>query len=275
MGNLRFATADRDEVSQLKKEDNSIKIGIQLIIYGEAVTSQCDVVFKEVSDLGFAGIEIGPTCLAEQAAGDIRAKADRFRLCISGYHCGIKSIATEEETRRTSETVTQLGTDHLICSGVLGGGRRKENYFATAALMSDRAAQLDEDKIRLHYHHHDWELLQFLGDTTGIEYLLSNSPQSIGIVLDTYWAVVGEAQLSWLWEKAQGRCSMVHLKDGIPSERQFCALGDGIAGAKQAVDFLRKKDLSWLIYEQDLPDYRSASECVMRSRRWLKEELGR
>ncbi|WGW12818.1 sugar phosphate isomerase/epimerase [Saxibacter everestensis] len=79
------------------------------------------------------------------------------------------------------------------------------------------------------YHNHDWELSIKIDGRHALEVLVDYLDDQVILEIDTYWAIVGGANVPGLLARLGNRVQLVHLKDGdgSPDTKQQTALGDG------------------------------------------------
>jgi sugar phosphate isomerase/epimerase len=249
-----------------------MELACQVIIFGEDLTENLPHNLLLVREAGFKYIQCGPMLLHNLSTEQIaKVFSDQgVRLCT--FHCGTGMIVDVGRFHQICDAMLSLQCEDIICSGILGGGSSYKHYEATGELLAKRTQEAAVCGIRLSYHHHDWELAKPFGHILGIDVLM-NKATDTGFVINTYWAKAAKVPLIRLWKQHGTRCRIVHLKDGLPDYHQFRPLGKGKADAQEAFDFLKDKQLDYIVWEQDLAQDRPIKECIEISAKWLFERL--
>lgn len=89
---------------------------------------------------------------------------------------------------------------------------------ALAARLNERAAAAEGTGVRVGYHNHHFELASQLEGRSALELFAEELDPQVILEIDTYWAVVGGADVPALLGTLGERVQLVHLKDGDLSE---------------------------------------------------------
>lgn len=249
-------------------------IGAQAIVFGEELIVNLDENLDTLKKNGFTLVEAGSILLEDEGGVErVASLLENHRMGLSAFHVGIRSVFDSTEFSQLCEQSKSLKCESLICSGILYGGETRRYYVMTGQLLKERTREAGKLGIKLHYHHHDWELVRTFRDSPAIDVLFENADKSTGFVIDTYWLDSVRQDLPELWERLGRRCTFVHLKDGMPDELTFAPLGKGDCPVSDHFRFLRSVGVRVMIWEQDRATDQSIAKCVEVSGAWIRERL--
>lgn len=250
------------------------KVAVQLIIFGPQVKSNLEGVLSDVAEAGYEGVETG--FLADQVGPKRLAwMLEGAGLGLAGVHVGFRQLARPS---LLLDYVQEAGGRHLICSGV---GDRKggaEAYEAGAEVFNQVGEIARERGVLFCYHNHSWEFEDF-GGRTGMEIIVEGTdPDKVKFCIDTFWVADGGQDATVYLHRHRRRAAAIHLKDGLPGERQpdgsaaFRELGIGQLDFPAILKMASLARADWLTVEQDRSSLPPA-ESIRRSRQYL-EEIG-
>jgi len=188
----------------------SIPISLQLWSVRDALNENFSETLKRVSDIGYTGVEMaGYAGLTPADAANAVAEAG---LLCSGMHVPIQRLRSEPEA--VAEEAKLFGTKNVVCPYYPREELTDEQAFIKLAAELDSIGKtLSALGCQLHYHNHDFELLE-LGEKRGMEILLENaSAQNLSSQADLYWIHKGGLDPSAYLESQDNRVSLVHVKD--------------------------------------------------------------
>ena len=90
----------------------------------------------------------------------------------------------------------------------------EEDIAATARKLNAAAEQAAEHGLRVGYHNHWWEIERDFDGRHGLEVLAEHLAPEVVLEVDTYWAVVGGADVPALLGRLGDRVVALHIKDG-------------------------------------------------------------
>ena len=206
------------------------KIGIQLYTVRDQMDRDFEGTLAAVAGIGYAEVEL---------AGLFGRTPEQARATLDGV--GLRAVSSHNG-------VDQMNSDP---EGVFGGavtlGQRwvVHPFFQSASL--DDYRRLAEDLntagatartygLRVGYHNHAQEFEIIEGTFPMAVLIEETDPDLVDIQLDLYWAMEGfytynnpEARPLALFERAPGRFTSFHVKDGFPSEEgvRFADVGEG------------------------------------------------
>lgn len=127
-----------------------------------------------------------------------------------------------------------LGSEYVTIPYIVNElrGTSADDYKKLAKGINKVAQECHESGLKLAYHNHDFEFIQF-GETNGYEILLNETdPKLVDFELDLYWAVRAGHNPLDLFKQHPGRFTMWHVKDMDKANKELNAeIGKG------AIDF--------------------------------------
>jgi len=250
-----------------------LRIGAQLIIWGQRVKSDLLGVLDEVSSLGYEGIECEPNIFKE--VSDAKKILDSRGLSLAGFHTGIE-LFSREQVEKAVVTLENLEGGYLIFSGAGGRENTDENYLKNSKRLEEYGELAKKHGVTVCYHNH-WQ--EIVNGERGIRLILENtSPEHVALCVDTYWVKHGGGDPLEFIKKHQDRIVYLHLKDGTTegmrkTPPEFLELGRGIIDFPAIIETAKSLDIEWAVVEQDITKL-TPKESMAISRRYLKEKLG-
>ncbi|MBO9829895.1 sugar phosphate isomerase/epimerase [Xanthomonas sp. A2111] len=129
--------------------------------------------------------------------------------------------------------------------------------------------------MRLAYHNHDFELVDFDGKT-GLELLFAAAGPDLQTELDLAWVARAGYDPAAMLGKFKGRMFAVHAKDNAPKgqaedEGGFAAVGKGVLNWNAILPAAAGSGVQWYIIEHDQP--RDPATVVKTGAEYLREHL--
>ncbi|MBO9874734.1 MULTISPECIES: sugar phosphate isomerase/epimerase family protein [Xanthomonas] len=129
--------------------------------------------------------------------------------------------------------------------------------------------------MRLAYHNHDFELVDFDGKT-GLELLFAAAGPDLQTELDLAWVARAGYDPAAMLGKFKGRMFAVHAKDNAPKgqaedEGGFAAVGKGVLNWNAILPAAAGSGVQWYIIEHDQP--RDPATVVKTGAAYLREHL--
>lgn len=239
-------------------------IGAQLIVWGERQAKDLDGVLREVTSLGYAGVEMGPGPLERLA--DPKETFTSNRLVLVGLHIGVGNM---EIVETCLQLLRKCDAHYLLFSGAGGRGNTDNEYRENSKFIRAVAEKCKNLDIKVCYHNHYQEIID---GAKGIKIILSEvGPELLSLCVDTFWVqYAGTSPVQFLNEHLD-RVSYLHLKD--LRDKEFVELGQGVVDFPGVFKATEGKRIEWAIVEQDRTKT-TAKESMDASRRYLKEKLG-
>ncbi|MCD6095868.1 MAG: sugar phosphate isomerase/epimerase [Thermoprotei archaeon] len=244
-----------------------LRVGAQLIIWGERALKELPRVLDEVASIGYEGVEAGMRILSHYP--NYKELFESRGLVLSGLHQGIQN---EKKVKDALEMLKVMDAHYLIISG--GRVKSKSGYLEIARTLEEIGKLAKEYDVKVCYHNHYWEIEN---DGLGIKTIIENTdPELVYLCMDTYWVKYGGMDPVSFMEENLDRIVYLHLKDGTEEDfkrRSFCELGYGIIDFKSIINLAKKGNVEWIVVEQDFTK-REPRESMRISREYLKREFG-
>jgi sugar phosphate isomerase/epimerase len=129
--------------------------------------------------------------------------------------------------------------------------------------------------MRLAYHNHDFELVDFDG-RTGLELLFAAAGPDLQTELDLAWVARAGLDPAVMLGKFRGHVFAVHAKDNAPKgqaedEGGFAAVGQGVLDWNAILPAAAAAGVQWYIIEHDQP--RDPAKVIQTGADYLREHL--
>ena len=129
--------------------------------------------------------------------------------------------------------------------------------------------------MRLAYHNHDFELVDFNG-RTGLELLFAAAGPDLETELDLAWVARAGYDPATMLGKFKGHVFAVHAKDNAPkgeaeNEGGFAAVGEGVLDWNAILPAAARAGVQWYIVEHDHP--RDPAAVIQTGADYLREHL--
>lgn len=245
-----------------------LKIGCQLIIFGERNRTDFKGVLRDVADSGYAGIETGVSATIK--GSELKSLLESHGLLLSGIHMGFNETANQID--EAIDYAKEAGTKYLMVSGVGDTNKGLVTYDEAAEVFNKAGEKCHKAGLVFCYHNHSWEFKKYDGVTALVRLYERTDPKYVYACVDTYWVQHGgESPVDFL-EKYKDRVGYMHFKD--MQNNTFCEIGQGIIDFPGVMKVLSQvKNLEWLTVEQDRTT-RTPKASIMMSRMYIKEHLG-
>jgi len=202
-----------------------IRLALQMYTVRDHMKEDYTGTLAAVKEIGYDFVEALP---GPDTGEEMRRLYDDAGLTIVGMHVGLNLL--EADLDRWIDYAKAVGGADLVCPW-LGEDRRKskEDWLAVAAVLEGLGARCTEAGLRLAYHNHNFEFVQFDGQFA-LDLLYENTtPENVRCEIDTYWVKYGGADPADYIRKLAGRGPLLHIKDMADDEaRSFAEIGRGI-----------------------------------------------
>ncbi len=150
-----------------------------------------------------------------------------------------------------------------------------EGWTALGQELGRIAKRVRAKGMRLAYHNHDFELVDFNG-RTGLELLFAAAGPDLQTELDLAWVARAGLDPAVMLATFRGRLFAVHAKDNAPKgqaedEGGFAAVGQGVLDWKAILPAAAKAGVQWYIVEHDQP--RDPAKVIQTGADYLREHL--
>ncbi|MFR9721901.1 sugar phosphate isomerase/epimerase family protein [Streptomyces sp. MS19] len=221
-------------------------LGVQLWTLRDALAADRDGTLARVAALGFTAVE--PFAPADDPEG-FRRVADGLGLTVPGAHA--VQLVQDGDPAPVFDAVATLGSGLAIVPAGIpqedfthpDGIRRAAD---TLNSLADKAASHD---LTLGYHNHWWEIEPVIDGRHALEILADHLDPRVVLEVDTYWAVVGGADVPRLLRGLGSRVHALHVKDG-PAVKDEPNVAVG-SGAIAVPEILAAAPDAWRVVEFD------------------------
>jgi sugar phosphate isomerase/epimerase len=198
-------------------------VAVQLYTVRSSLASDPDATLERLAGIGFRTVEPFDLLRYRDALG---RGLPRYGLSAATVHADV----LDADRDAVFEAAGELGIVTVIQPWL------EPKRFATAdgiaGIASDLAAAADRAAafgLTLGYHNHQFELETRIDGRHALEVLADSLPSSVSLEVDTYWALVGGADVPALLRRLGKRVIALHLKDGDGSldTRRQVPLGTG------------------------------------------------
>ena len=245
-----------------------LPIAIQLFSVRDTMSEDVQGTLIALKEMGYDGVEFAG--LYGKTAQELKEMCDNIGLIPISSHIGFPSIRDDLE-RHIVDSVS-LGVKYVAISSMHRefhiGGDQSEGVYNDLKNISARFA---EKGIKLLYHNHSYEMIEFEGKRLH-EWLFDiMSPDELQPELDTGWLQLEVGEAEQYIRKFKNRCDLVHVKsyyakdgfDAIPHSPDtfkprdtfdFCNYELGRLDVLAIVNASKESGAKWLVVEQDRTD---------------------
>jgi sugar phosphate isomerase/epimerase len=208
---------------------SSAHISVQIYTIRSSFATDVDAALGRLAAIGFGLVEPFDLVRYREALGDALR---RHGLAAPTAHADV--LGSDRDA--AFEAARELGIGTVIQPWIDPEG------FATPAGVSGIATDLAAAAERaaaygltVGYHNHHFELQRRIGGRHALEVLADELPSSVLLEVDTYWALVGGADVPALLDRLGDRVIALHLKDGDGSleTRRQVPLGAGLLPVRE------------------------------------------
>jgi len=222
-----------------------VRIGRELMIYGERADSDLPAVLAEVDQAGYVGLEHWAPRSPEELK-QMRAALNGTGLAFAGGHIELTGLEKPAELGQWIAGVNALGGSYVIASAFWSG---LEAYHKAARMLNEIGQECRDAGVVFCYHNHAHEFESADG-TRPIHLLICETdPALVKLCPDVYWVHVGGESPAEFIARYHERCPYFHFKDG--TKTQFRELGRGEVDLPAALTAALACQPEWIIVEQD------------------------
>ncbi|MDO5022182.1 MAG: sugar phosphate isomerase/epimerase [Eubacteriales bacterium] len=248
----------------------NIKIGYQLYSARELVEKSMRNVLKELSALGYEGVEFAG--FFGHSSEEINAMLKEFNLEAASSHVPVKDL--RENLDSIIQFHKEIGCKHIVVPYIEKGERPGEEGFAgILRLIFEVGQKCRENGIQLLYHNHDFEFKK-VSQMYGLDFIYTAVPEDLlKTEIDTCWVHYAGLDPVEYVKKYAGRAPVVHLKDyngvkisgdpyaliGLDEESDkdesfaYAPFGHGVQNVKELLNAGKVAGAEWFVVEQDEP----------------------
>jgi sugar phosphate isomerase/epimerase len=198
-------------------------LSVQLYTVREALAEDFDGTLAKVAGFGFTQVEpFGVDTFADQ----LRAGLGRHDLSAPTAHVGL----LRGDTDAILDLAAELGIGTVIVPSTEPERWTSVDEIAGIAAELNAAAEKAAARgLRVGYHNHWFEIERDFDGRHGIEVLADHLAPEVVLEVDTYWALVGGADVPALLGRLGERVVALHIKDGdgTRNNKKQVAVGSG------------------------------------------------
>lgn len=231
--------------------------GLQMYSVRDVTHDSMRLALREVAEMGYKFVEFAG--FFDYTAEQIKIWLDAFGLKCTSTHTNFLKITPD----RIDETIRYhkiIGCDNLIIPGCDWSTPEKAKEVIDTFVFASK--KLRENGIRFGYHNHS---LEFFANPCGITFedeVIAKTDAELEI--DTFWLFNAGVDVIPYLEAHKDRISVIHLKDGIPSDAdkknydqvnegvQGLSLGSGKAPVKEVRDWALKNGVIMVVESEGL-----------------------
>ncbi len=225
---------------------------LALQIYSVRRPAQKDFVgtLTKLAAIGYRNLELAGY-IGDMTVRDFKRVMDDLGMRVISGHLDMNIVSSPEHLRVKIEDYREMGATHIGLAYLDQTWRTREGYQRAAAILTRAGEQCKKSGLQFFYHHHDFEF-QPIGDTSGMDILLSADPALVQIEVDVYWcAFAGVDPIAFL-KKQNARAQLIHIKDMAKDDsRTYETVGDGRLDMPAIFATAREIGAKNLIVEQD------------------------
>lgn len=199
------------------------QLSVQLYTVRDALAKDFDQTLGRIADIGFSQVE--PFAFTT-FVDELEVGLAKYGLSAPTTHVGLLAGDQDE----IFAAAKRLGIQTVIEPAVREPHwQTEEDIAATAGQLNEAAQAAAEHGLRVGYHNHWWEIERDFDGRHGLEVLAGHLAPEVILEVDTYWAVVGGADVPALLDRLGDRVVALHIKDGDGSRdtKKQVPLGTG------------------------------------------------
>ncbi|MBN5087415.1 sugar phosphate isomerase/epimerase [Stenotrophomonas maltophilia] len=228
---------------------------------------------KIVHDAGVHAVETVGT--QNTSAAELKQLLDRYSIRAVSSHVPLAELRSNLDGVVTFNR--SIGNTTLVVPYLDKKDRPIDaaGWTALGQELGRIAKQVRGKGMRLAYHNHDFELVDFDG-RTGLELLFAAAGPDLQTELDLAWVARAGLDPAVMLAKFRGHVFAVHAKDNAPKgqaqdEGGFAAVGRGVLDWNAILPAAAAAGVHWYIIEHDQP--RDPARIIQTGVDYLREHL--
>ncbi len=228
---------------------------------------------KIVHDAGVHAVETVGT--QNTSAAELKQLLDRYSIKAISSHVPLAELRSNLDGVVTFNR--SIGNTTLVVPYLDKKDRPSDaaGWTALGQELGRIAKQVRGKGMRLAYHNHDFELVDFDG-RTGLELLFAAAGPDLQTELDLAWVARAGLDPAVMLAKFRGHVFAVHAKDNAPKgqaqdEGGFAAVGQGVLDWNAILPAAAAAGVHWYIIEHDQP--RDPARIIQTGADYLREHL--
>jgi len=246
-------------------------IAVQMYTLRDAGT--LDQQLKIVHDAGVGAVETVGT--QNVSATELKHLLDRYSIKAISSHVQLADLRSDLDGVVAFNR--SIGNTTLVVPYLDEQDRPPDaaGWTALGQELGRIAAQANAQGMRLAYHNHDFELVDFNGKT-GLELLFAAAGPDLKTELDLAWVARAGHDPVVMLGKFRGHVFAVHAKDNAPKgqaedEGGFAAVGQGVLDWNAILPAAAAAGVQWYIVEHDQP--RDPAKVIKTGADYLRQHL--
>jgi len=235
------------------------KIGLQLYTVRDHLEKDYIGTIKAAAEMGYDGVEFPGGVMDRIGAGDLRILLKDIGLELAGIVFDQNDF--ERNMGRVVDYCRDSGCTAAVYPYIPDGLRRTETeYIKIAEQINGFGAKLTQHGVRLLYHIHGYEFVDF-GAKKGFDILLDHfEPGNVGLEIDVYWVEYGGENAVSFTKKYIERSPFIHFKD-YTGDFTDTEVGAGAIDMAEIARIGVAGNAEWFIVEQEQFDKDSAESA--------------
>jgi len=246
-------------------------IAVQMYTLRNAGT--LDQQLKIVHDARVHAVETVGT--QDVSAAELKQLLDKYGIKAISSHTALADLRNDLD--KVVAFNRAIGNTTLVVPYLDSKDRPKDaaGWAALGKELGGISERVRAKGMRLAYHNHDFELVDFDG-RTGLELLFEAAGPNLQTELDLAWVARSGHDPVVMLGKFRGRLFAVHAKDNAPKGQAedaggFAAVGQGVLDWDAILPAAARAGVTWYIVEHDQP--RDPAKVIQTGADYLREHL--
>lgn len=246
---------------------------IAVQMYSLRNAGSLDQQLKIVHDAGVGAVETVGT--QGVSAPELKQLLDRYAIKAISSHVPLAEL--RKDLPGVVAFNRSIGNTTLVVPYLDAKDRPTDaaGWTALGQELGRISKQVRAEGMRLAYHNHDFELVDFNG-RTGLELLFAAAGPDLQTELDLAWVARAGYDPAVMLGKFRGRLFAVHAKDNAPKgqaedEGGFAAIGQGVLDWNAILPAAATAGVQWYIIEHDQP--RDPAKVIKTGADYLRDHL--
>lgn len=246
---------------------------IAVQMYSLRNAGSLDQQLKIVHDAGVGAVETVGT--QGVSAPELKQLLDRYAIKAISSHVPLAEL--RKDLAGVVAFNRSIGNTTLVVPYLDAKDRPTDaaGWTALGQELGRISKQVRAEGMRLAYHNHDFELVDFNG-RTGLELLFAAAGPDLQTELDLAWVARAGYDPAVMLGKFRGRLFAVHAKDNAPKgqaedEGGFAAVGQGVLDWNAILPAAAAAGVQWYIVEHDQP--RDPAKVIKTGADYLRDHL--
>lgn len=246
---------------------------IAVQMYSLRNAGSLDQQLKIVHDAGVGAVETVGT--QGVSAPELKQLLDRYAIKAISSHVSLAEL--RKDLPGVVAFNRSIGNTTLVVPYLDAKDRPTDaaGWTALGQELGRISKQVRAEGMRLAYHNHDFELVDFNG-RTGLELLFAAAGPDLQTELDLAWVARAGYDPAVMLGKFRGRLFAVHAKDNAPKgqaedEGGFAAIGQGVLDWNAILPAAAGAGVQWYIIEHDQP--RDPATVIKTGADYLRDHL--